>query len=240
MAHDEFLKLPSVPLSALKRPEYKSGNYLAQRDLLTEQQYRLQRLRRHNRYLHGWGVVCGLWLVPAEDSARPWAVQVCPGYAIGPYGDEIQLRAPVMVDIRDYLWRRPRERVLTAARVAYVGIRYDEEQVRLVPSNPSGCDCDDPNYESSRIRDSFQVNILWALSGKSDTEKINICEQHLAPCPVCADSPYLILARVSLPTGESEPITMSGIDNCSERRQLHSTTTLHNQMISCCCTQKQR
>src|SRR5262245_29859665 len=100
MSNGESLKLPLGPPDALKRPQYEIGNYLAAADLLTEQRYRLQRLRRHNRYLHGWGVVCGLHVVPARDSTRPWALWVCPGYAISCCGDEIEVPTPAMIDVR--------------------------------------------------------------------------------------------------------------------------------------------
>ena len=96
-----------------------------------------KRLRRHDRYLHGWGLVCGLLVVPGEipeDHGR----QVCPGYAIGPYADEIEVQTPAAVDVRDYLWRRPHDAAGPPVRVAYVGIRYAEQQVRPVPSQPPG------------------------------------------------------------------------------------------------------
>ncbi|MGH8554138.1 MAG: hypothetical protein ACREUD_00945, partial [Gammaproteobacteria bacterium] len=90
----------------MKRPRYEPGSYLSAKDLLTEQRYRLQRLRQHNRYLHGWGVVCGLQVVPAHEPGRPWGVRVCPGYAIGCCGEEIEVGSSTVVDIRDSLWNR--------------------------------------------------------------------------------------------------------------------------------------
>ena len=125
-------------VGALQRPRYAAGSSLAAHDLRTEQRYRLQRLRRHHRYLHGWGVSCGLLVVPATALRRPWAVQVCPGYAIGPYADEIEVRTPAAVEVRDYLWRRPHDAAGHPVRVAYVGIRDAEQQGRPVPSQPPG------------------------------------------------------------------------------------------------------
>ena len=43
-------------------------------------------LRRHNRMLHGCGVVSGCRVRAAEAE---WTVQIEPGYALGPQGDEI-------------------------------------------------------------------------------------------------------------------------------------------------------
>ncbi len=192
-----FNALPILP-GALKRPHYQAGNFFTAQDLLTEQSYRQQRLRRHNRYLHSWGVVCGLQVVPASDPSRPWAVQVCPGYAIDCCGDEIEVRSPAVVDVRDYLWRQPLvdgQPVLTA----YVGIRYAEQQVRPIPAAQLGCSCDDPVYQPSRIRDSFQVDILWTLPETPDHDAFELCEHPSAPCPECPDSPYVILACLTLP-----------------------------------------
>jgi hypothetical protein len=233
MANGEPFKRLPAPAGALARPKYEAGYYLAVKDLLTEQRYCLQRLRRHNRHLHGWGVVCGLHIVPAREPRRPWAMLVCPGYAIGPYGDEIEVPTPALVDVRDYLWRRPHDHGRPVG-MAYVGVRYTEEQGRPIPANPPGCGCDDTIYEPSRIRDGFQVDVLWALPKAADASKFDICEQRVAPCPDCPDSPYVVLACVTLPLSEGDPITCDRIDNFV-RRQLYSTRTFQEQLITCCC-----
>jgi hypothetical protein len=200
------------------RPNYDEVNYLSVQDLQSEQDYRRQRLRRHNRYLHGWGLVCGLRVVPATEPSRPWAVLVCPGYAIGPYGDEIEIPAPAAVDVRDYLWRLPLDQE-AVTRLAYVGLRYAELEVCPVPITPPGCGCADPGYKPSRLRDSFQVDILWVLP-ESAAEAFDLCDQRLAPCPDCPESPYVVLACISLPASEGDPITADHIDNWSCRRWL--------------------
>jgi hypothetical protein len=204
-------------VGALQRPSYEAGSYLAVYDLRTEQGYRLQRLRRHNRYLHGWGVICGLLVVPATEPRRPWAVQVCPGYAIGPYADEIEVQMPAAVDVRDYLWRRPHDAAGHPVRVAYVGIRYAEQQGRPVPRQPPGCRCAETIYEPSRIQDGFQVDVLWQLPEPDDTAGFDVCAPGLAPCPECPESPYVVLARVNLPASEGDPITRDRIDNFVRR-----------------------
>lgn len=47
------------------RLRYFYGQMLHSRDLQTEQGYFREKLKLHNRCLHGWGVVCGLEVVPA-------------------------------------------------------------------------------------------------------------------------------------------------------------------------------
>jgi hypothetical protein len=208
-----------APAGALKRPMYAVGDYFTARDLQTWQQYRRQRLRRHNRYLHNWGVVCGLWVVPVNDPGRPWAVQVCPGYAISCCGDEIEAPIPAVVDVRDYLWRRPIQDGRPTP-IAYVGIKYTEEHARPVPANSLRCGCDETVFQPSRIRDSFQVDVLWALPEIASGERFDLCTQRPAPCPECPDDPYVYLACITLPASEGDPITALHIDNWSCQRQI--------------------
>lgn len=199
------------PMS-LKRPRYTPGDYLAANDLQAEQIHRLRRFHRHNRYLHAWGIVCGLHVVPAQDPSRPWAVLVCPGYAIGCCGEEIEVRACALVDVRDYLWRRPQNDGIPAP-VAYVAIRYSEYLVRPVAATPPQCSCDEKLYQPSRIRDGFQIEVLWTLPATGNFDGIDPCQQLLAPCPRCPEKTYVILAYITLPVTESDPIRSEHIAN---------------------------
>ncbi len=47
-------------LECLERPRYFAGMLLTETELGSEQEYVRAKNRLHNRYLHGWGVVCGL------------------------------------------------------------------------------------------------------------------------------------------------------------------------------------
>ena len=44
----------------MQRPRYFDGQLLTQAELTCDQAYVMAKNRLHNRYLHGWGVVCGL------------------------------------------------------------------------------------------------------------------------------------------------------------------------------------
>jgi hypothetical protein len=73
-------------LACLDRTRFFSGQLLTEADLNNEQSYWLAKNRLHNRYLHGWGVVCGLQVVCSE--CEGW-VTVKTGYAIDPCGNDI-------------------------------------------------------------------------------------------------------------------------------------------------------
>jgi hypothetical protein len=73
-------------LACLERTRFFSGQLLSEADLNNEQSYWLAKNRLHNRYLVGWGVVCGLQVVCSECDG--W-VTVKSGYAIDPCGNDI-------------------------------------------------------------------------------------------------------------------------------------------------------
>lgn len=195
-------------MGSLVWPQYEVGTYLSTQDLMTEQRARLQQLRRHNRFLHDWGVVCGLRVVPANDPGRPWAIRVCPGYAIGCCGEEIEVPAPTSIDVRDYLWKRSHD----SRGPAYVGIGYSEQFLRPIPAASKSCGCEETVYEHSRIQDGFQLNILWNLPEAVDSAQFDLCGQRLPPCPQCSESLYVFLARIILPADEGDPITREHIN----------------------------
>jgi hypothetical protein len=65
-------------------------------DMTQDQLYFREKSRRHNRMLHGWGVVCGAWVRPGEGDCE---VIVEPGYVLGPYGDEIVIDDEITIDL---------------------------------------------------------------------------------------------------------------------------------------------
>lgn len=204
----------SGPAGSLDWPLYVPGSFIFARDLTTEQRSRLQLLRRQNHFLHDWGIVCGLWVAPANEPGKPWAIQVCPGYAIGCCGEEIQVRASISIDVRDYLWMRAPD----SQGPAFVGIRYYELFLSPTPAKTKGCGCEETVYECSRIQDDFQLDILWSLPETADTEEFDLCAQQLSPRRPCSESPYVLLARITLPAGEGDPITRDHIFNGRYRR----------------------
>jgi glycosyltransferase involved in cell wall biosynthesis len=82
------------PPSSLKRVHYFHGQLLGVEDLQAEQEYFRERLRRHNRCFHGWGVVCGL-----ELSVTGSRVVIAPGLALDCRGNEVVLPELLPVDL---------------------------------------------------------------------------------------------------------------------------------------------
>jgi hypothetical protein len=74
-------------------------------------------LKKHNRHLHGWGIVCGLAVHcgPNKEGEDRRRVTVQPGYAIDAQGNDVDVDAEFTVDILDWVDRisTPKDAVLT-------------------------------------------------------------------------------------------------------------------------------
>ena len=67
-------------------------------DMRAEREYFREKLRRHNRMLHGWGVVCGCEVKQEKN----WVVTIGKGVAITPQGDEICISEDISLDLASY------------------------------------------------------------------------------------------------------------------------------------------
>ena len=123
-----------------ERPRYFIGQVIGVDDLEQEQLYVREKARRHNRVLHGWGIVHGLEV----HAGRPGTgeVKISPGYALDRRGDEIVVSRAVTVDLSSH----------AAGQTLYVAVRHDERPERPVPT-PHG-------KEYTRIRETFAVEVL--------------------------------------------------------------------------------
>src|SRR5579884_4194029 len=177
-------------------------------DLTQDQLYFREKMRRHNRMLHGWGVVCG---ARVKAGTAPCQIVVEPGYILGPYGDEIMIDSEVTVDLcnnaldgnavspcADVLndpWCSEVPVSRPAGQTLYVAIRYEECQTRPVRAVVSACGCDAASCEYSRIRDSYAIRVLTTLpSTYSDPmpQPEFILQSQCAAntgCPACPTDP---------------------------------------------------
>jgi hypothetical protein len=182
----------SCDSSIAELPRYYPRQLITPDDLTLEQNYFRDRMRRHNRLLHGWGVVCGALVcpvpVPAGSDANtlfvPWQVQVQPGYVLGPYGDEIIIDCPRTVDLRTSgvsgvtgdpcvepvdPWC---SQVFTppTATTLYIAVKYKQCMTRPVRVQPAGCGCSDTACEYSRWHDGYEIGVLQDCPPCSDTK----------------------------------------------------------------------
>lgn len=74
-------------LECLCRPRFFPGQLLTDEDLNRLEGYVVNKNKLHARYLHGWGVACGLEV--ACDACSSANVVVRAGYALSPCGDDI-------------------------------------------------------------------------------------------------------------------------------------------------------
>lgn len=82
-------------LECLCRPRFFAGQLLTDDTLNRLEHYIVEKNKLHNRYLHGWGVVCGLEVVCNPCNA----VTVRGGYALSPCGEDIIVCKDVTVDV---------------------------------------------------------------------------------------------------------------------------------------------
>lgn len=215
-----------------ERPCYFPGQMISDVELTLNTDYTLNKLRQHNRLLHGWGVVCGAVVCPIPE--MPWQIKITPGYILGPYGDTISISDAHTVDIRgsgsggvtddplshDDPWcsdvlKEPENGCL------YVAVKYHSFKVRPVRVQPPGCGCDENRCEYSRIRDGYEIGFLPKCP-ESHQNPPDFDEQvgrgQISACPPVADDPWVVLAKVFV----DDQGTIADVDNLSCRRMVLS------------------
>jgi hypothetical protein len=142
------------------RPLFGAGQVLTAADLTALQDYVRAKNRLHSRYLHGWGVVCGLEVICNDCEG---SVTVKPGYALDPCGEDIIVAEPVRFDLVKAIracadqqrvktgdcdpWMPPPDPGCTDAETHWcVALKYREVETAFVPSlvagrAASGCGC---------------------------------------------------------------------------------------------------
>lgn len=126
-------------LKALKRVRYFTGQLLTTGDFIAEQNYFLEKHRRHNRCLHGYGVVCGL-----ETSTHGVTLHVDPGMALD-CREEITVCGPVEF------------RLPEAGDVVYVVLRYVEKETDPVPTPGEPASEEENAMQDTRTEEVFEI-----------------------------------------------------------------------------------
>jgi hypothetical protein len=220
----------------IERPRFFPRQLVTPDDLTLGQDYFRNKIRRINRYLHGWGVVCGTRVVN-PNTPKPWKVVIQKGYILGPFGDEIVLDHEICFDLRvrclaavsgdacsDTMDPLCPDQMLPPRQTGkpyYIAVRYKEMASRPVRVQPVGCGCDDTQCEYSRWRDGFEICVLDAcpMTGQKPPDLGTALKPTGLPdCPPCPTDPWVGLAQVET-DGQGN---VTKIDNCVCRRMVLS------------------
>lgn len=231
---------------SLERLRYFPRQLLTADDMRAEQEYFRDKQRRHNRLLHGWGVVCGLEV----RQTGPLEVMVCPGYALGPCGDEICVCEPVKLDLASCA-RPPADPCNPPGFVPqtpppsklFVVIRYVECPTRPMRTLPAGCGCDETACEYSRTRDGFEVQCIPKPTDDTPvTDTICDIERHRKQQrddlhPKCQPRPrdeWLLLARITPASTTTGGVKIDQTIDNTVRRIVYSSAAIQAQLIQLC------
>ena len=131
------------PSQSLKRPNYFAGKLLTPEDFKLEQEYFREKPKRHNRSLHGFGIVSGF-----KVSISSGQIVVEAGLALDCEGNEI------VVDAKQSI-ATP---TLGDSLTAYLNVRYCEVETDVTP-NLKG-------EQPSTTTESFQLGIATENSNR--------------------------------------------------------------------------
>jgi 6-phosphogluconolactonase (cycloisomerase 2 family) len=150
-------------LATDERLNYFTGQFLAERDFRAEQEYQIGKHRQHNRYLHGYGTVCGLKIVehPNPECQERFVI-LEPGLALDCCGREIVVKEKVYIDL---------VKLFAAQNIDLNDINfqernhllfslcYEECKTEFVPALYSECGCDEFGCDANRIVEGFGIKL---------------------------------------------------------------------------------
>ena len=149
-------------LDPLKRVNYTFGLVLGVEEFVQSDTYFIHKHHVENRLLHGYGTVCGLGVV--AQTAPVLEVQVTPGWALTPRGQEIKVPLLMCVQVNDWLAANLAELQSLLGHTAppstlnlCVVLCYRECKTDVVPIPGQPCMTQTSSMAPSRIADSFDL-----------------------------------------------------------------------------------
>jgi len=192
------------PLNPFYSLRYHFGMLLGVDDFETEQAYHRAKMRLHNAWLHGAGVIWGLDV--QTDTARGEIV-VTPGLALDGNGRELHLEADACLNVGEWFAQHEKEVTLNpdGSFDAHVVIRFKACLTRQVPALLEPCVGAGNGTAYSRVLETVELHLLPGL----------------APTP---EPPY---HRLRLLFGLDEPQQEDGAITPEDQAVLDTIQTIH-------------
>lgn len=182
--------LPDSPDCAIN---YHFGMLLGVEDFRTEQGFHVGRLRRHQRALHGFGVVYGYGVSfnPAYAELR-----VSPGFAVDAHGRDLEMDAIQCVGLPAW-WLKHRDdddfadvgNKDDATFNADVVLCYSSCLSRPVPAIADTCAAGTSDIAYSRICESIQLKLVPRRDDGAKPAEIPVADYHLVRLLLGLDAP---------------------------------------------------
>jgi DNA-binding beta-propeller fold protein YncE len=144
------------------RNNYFTGKLLLERDFSDEQEFMLDKMRHHNRRLHGWGVVCGLKVHEhPTPGCRDRFICIEPGTALDCCGHELVVRDEDCFDITTLpAIQALQQQHDDALHTIQICLRYRECGSEPIPVLYDECGCDDTRCLPNRILESYEIDAV--------------------------------------------------------------------------------
>jgi hypothetical protein len=163
-------------LPVQERLNYFTGQFLTERDLKDEQGYQIGKHRQHNRYLHGYGAVCGLRVKEHPNPAcRDRFVVLEPGLALDCHGREVVVPEAIYVDLQAALAAQKADPTMVVgdSKNLLISLCYSECKTEFVPALYADCGCNDTGCEASRIYEGFEVEAKLVTDAQLPKSKLS-------------------------------------------------------------------
>ena len=200
-----------------KRLNPYNGMLLSDEDFLQEQKYFREKMKLHNR-LHGYGVVCGLELLPNDPADFHIIVKL--GMALDYNGNEIIVCQDQKIDLEQKITELfhvsstdcSQLRADSGAKSLYIGIKYCEFEADPEAVYATNCD-QEKRCEFSRVLEGFCVKEFtpdkfpWLPDNTLDNRKITICNIWEPYCPTREETEHYVLLGTITVSQQSSGIT---------------------------------
>lgn len=167
----------TVKLDANKRVNYVHGLVLGVDEFLQEELYFLKKHRMHNRLLHGYGTVCGLW-VNKEDTGNGPLIKVGAGVAVNPKGQKIRVPLDQCALLNEWLTHHQAEvegvigSPPSSLLSLYLVLCYRECETDRVPIPTGPCQSLEETSAASRIADNFSLSLELMPPDQTEDETL--------------------------------------------------------------------